>query len=98
MGAAGNTGNLYKKYKSKGLKVIAITANGKNDIAFLQKLKNKNAEFPAYTMDNNVFKKVRTPDKGFPDCVYVKSGKIVGKRGSTDVSKYEEDLINFFGF
>ena len=91
---AGDGNHIADRYKSKGLRVMAVDKNGRLHDASEAKWKVAGASFPLYSRLQNSFQPIYENISGYPSRICVKEWqgtKIM-------VMDYEGELKRIFGF
>ena len=91
---AGNGGHIADKYRSKGLRVMAVDRDGRSQAGSEAKWRAAGANFPLYSNFSNSFEAIYKDVKGYPSRICVKEWqgtKIM-------VMDYEGELKRIFGF
>lgn len=93
MNAAGsNSGKLASKYRSKGVRLVAVDANGVNKAGSEQKWKAAGADFYLYDNNMNCFEKFYKSVPGVPYNMAIKAWQ------STAIDTDESSINWGFGF
>lgn len=93
MNAAGKKGNgIANKYRSKGLRVVAIDITDYSQTKSIEKWKAAGADFYLYNMDMNCLEEFYKRPPGYPYNLAIKEWKKV------EIGDTETSIKNAFGF